>query len=407
MASNTIVVVGTGQAGGWTARTLRDEGYDGRIVVVGEEPFPPYERPPLSKELLFGDMPVEKTYVFPQAMYADKNIELRLGIRAVAVDAQAHTVMLAGGETIAYDKLMLATGSRPRPLPVPGTELASVFMLRTIADTESIRHAIQPGESVAVVGGGWIGLEIAAGARKLGAKVTVVEALDRLCARAVTPDLSAFLKAAHEAQGVDIRLNAAVTRIEGRDRAEAVVLADGTRIPATVVVVGIGIVPNVELAAEAGLAIDNGIVVDAHGQTSHPDVYAAGDVANQPNNILGRRIRLESWENAQNQAIAAAKSMLGKGAPFAEIPWFWSDQFDLNIQLVGLPVVWDQAVTRGSADARQFITFYLKDGRIEGAAAINSARDVRFVRRLMAAGRPLDPARLADPAVKLQDLLKG
>jgi 3-phenylpropionate/trans-cinnamate dioxygenase ferredoxin reductase subunit len=407
MANSTIVVVGTGQAGGWTARTLRDEGHDGRIVLIGEEPFPPYERPPLSKEFLFGDLPVERTYVFPQAVYAEKNIELRLNTRVVGLDAAARTVTLAGEETLAYDKLMLATGSRPRPLPVPGTELAGVYYLRTIADTESIRHAIRPGGAVVVVGGGWIGMEVAAGAKKLGARVTVVEALDRVCARAVTPDLSAFLLAAHQAQGVEVRLNAAVTRIEGHGKAERVVLGDGSAVPASVVVIGIGIVPNVELAAEAGLAVDNGIVVDAYGQTSHPDVYAAGDVTNHPNAILGRRIRLESWENAQNQAIAAAKAMLGKGAPYGEIPWFWSDQFDLNIQLVGLPIVWDRAATRGSPDARQFITFYLKDGRIDGAAAINSARDVRFVRRLMAAGKPVDPDRLVDPAVKLQDLLKG
>jgi NADPH-dependent 2,4-dienoyl-CoA reductase/sulfur reductase-like enzyme len=211
----------------------------------------------------------------------------------------------------------------------------------------------------------------------------------------------------HKKHGVDVRLKKSVTRFEGEGALERVVLNDGMEIVTQCAVIGIGIEPNIELAAEADLEVENGIVVDETGRTSDPDIYAAGDVTNHPNALLGRRVRLESWENAQNQAIAAAKAMLGKGAPYGEIPWFWSDQFDLNIQLVGLPIVWDRAATRGSPDARQFITFYLKDGRIDGAAAINSARDVRFVRRLMAAGKPVDPDRLVDPAVKLQDLLKG
>lgn len=406
MSAETYVVIGTGQSGAWTARTLRDEGFAGRIVLIGEERHPPYERPPLSKELLFGDMPVEKTYVFPEASYAEKSIELRLGTAVTRIEAAARRLHLDTGETLGYHRLMIATGSRARALPVPGATLPGVFYLRTIDDTRAIRAAIRPGGKVVVIGAGWIGLEVAAGAIKLGAAVTVVEAADRVCARALTPDLSAYLLARHRARGADIRLGTGVAAIAGTDRATGVTLSDGATIAADVVVIGIGIVPNCEIAQDAGLAVDNGIVVDETGRTSDDAIYAAGDVTNHPNALLGRRVRLESWENAQNQAINAARAMLGKVAPYAEIPWFWSDQYDLNIQLVGLPLDARDSVTRGDPAADQFITFYLKDGRIDGAAAINSGRDVRFVRRLMQAGKVVDRAQLADPAVKLQGLLK-
>ncbi|MBM3485778.1 MAG: pyridine nucleotide-disulfide oxidoreductase [Alphaproteobacteria bacterium] len=406
MSAETYLVIGTGQSGAWTARTLRDEGFAGRIVLIGDERHPPYERPPLSKELLFGDMPVEKTYVFPEPSYGEKSIECRLGVAVTRIEPAAKRVHLGTGETLGYDKLMIATGSRARPLPVPGARLPGVFYLRTIDDTRAIRAAIRPGGNVVVIGAGWIGLEVAAGAIKLGAAVTVVEAADRVCARALTPDLSAYLLARHRAKGADIRLGTGIARITGEPGASGVVLANGTTIAADLVVIGIGIVPNCEIAEAAGLAVDNGIVVDEMGRTSDPSIYAAGDVTNHPNAQLGRRIRLESWENAQNQAINAARAMLGKGTAYAEIPWFWSDQYDLNIQLVGLPLDARDAVTRGDPAADQFITFYLKDGRIDSAAAINAGRDVRFVRRLMQAGKIVDRALLADPATKLQGLLK-
>ena len=406
-ASGTIVVVGAGQAGGWAARTLREEGYAGRIVVIGEERYPPYERPPLSKEVLLGKAPAESCYLWPAESYDERRIELRLGQAARRILRADKAVELEDGERIGYDKLMLATGARVRTLPVAGIDLAGVHYLRAIPDTEAIRADIAPGIRVLVVGGGWIGLEVAAAARMLGAEVVVVEALDRLCPRALAAEFAGHLLGIHRRHGVDVRLGAEVEALTGNGRVTGARRAGGRTVEASVVVIGIGIVPEVALAAEAGLEVENGIVVDQLGRTSDPDISAAGDATCHPNGLLGRRIRLESWENAQNQAIAAAKAMLGGTTPYNEIPWFWSDQYDVNIQLVGLPVEWDRTVTRGDRAADKFVEIYLKGERIEGAAAINEPRDIRFVRRLMQTGKAVDPARLADPAVKLQALLKG
>ncbi len=406
-AQQTYIVVGTGQAGGWAARTLRESGFDGRIVLIGEEAYPPYERPPLSKGLLLGEATIESTYLWPGNPYDALNIELRLNARVTAIAPGKRSVELADGETLSYDKLMLALGARPRLLPVPGADLGNVFTLRAIPDTLAIRAAIAPDAPVVVIGGGWIGLEVAAAARKLGAQVTVVEALDRLCARAATHDLSAYLLALHQRHGVDVRLNAGVVRLEGDGAVGRVVLANGTSLDAAAVVVGIGVVANVELAQAAGLAVDNGIKVDELGRTSDPAIWAAGDVTNHPNKLLGRRIRLESWENAQNQAIAAAKAMLGGTDPYAEIPWFWSDQYDVNLQLVGVPEGWDESVTRGVHGSDSFMMFYLKDGKIVGATGINNPRDVRMTKRIMTAGKTVDSGHLADPEFKLQTLMRG
>jgi 3-phenylpropionate/trans-cinnamate dioxygenase ferredoxin reductase subunit len=400
-----FVVLGAGQAGGWCARTLRDQGFEGRIVLVGDEAYAPYERPPLSKEALTGDAPVENAYLWPPESWNDINVELRLGCRAEALDTAAHTVALAGGETLAYDRLMIATGSRPRLPSVPGVDLPGIHVIRAIPDTEALRAAVAPGKTAVVIGGGWIGLEAAAAFRKLGMEVVVAEAAERLCGRAVTPAISDYLLNLHRGHGVDIRLNCGVAGFEGDGRLERVALSDGSTVEAAVAVIGIGIVPNVELAAEAGITVENGIVVDDLCRTSAADVFGCGEVTNQPA-LGGGRVRLESWENAQNQGIAGAKSMLDAGAPFGEIPWFWSDQFDANLQLVGLPAGWDEEATRGSMADGAFITFYLKGGRIDGAVAVNKGGDLRFARRLMNAGVTVTAAELADPSVKLQALLK-
>ncbi len=402
-----FVIIGGGQSGGWAAKTLRDEGFEGRVVLIADEPFVPHERPPLSKEVLLGDQPPECTYLWPAESYDEWNIELRLGMQATRISPADHEIEIDGGETIAYDRLMIATGARVRRLPVTGAELAGIHYLRGIRDTEAIRAELADGARVVVVGGGWIGLEVAAAAAKNGGRVTVVEALGQLCGRALTPDLADWVLRLHRGHGVDVRLDTSVERFEGDGRIARAVLSDGDSLEADFAVIGIGVVPNVELAQDAGLDVDNGIVVDDTGRTSDPDIFAAGDVTNHPNALLGRRIRLESWENAQNQAIAAAKTMLGAGAAYTEVPWFWSDQYDVNIQLVGLPEGWSETVTRGDRDAGQFIVFYLKDGRIDGAASINNPRDIRFARRLMAAGKAVDAAQLANPDVKLQALLKG
>ena len=407
MSDPAIVVIGAGQAGGWAARTLRDEGFEGGIVVIGEEPYPPYERPPLSKEVLLGKEPADSCYLWPEGSFDELGIELRTGVGATAIDRAARTVALSDGGSIAYRKLLIATGGRVRRLPVAEAELDGVHYLRGIDDSAAIRADLGEGAKLVVIGGGWIGLEVAAAARMLGAEVTVVEALDRLCGRALTPELAAWLLDVHRGRGVDVRLGTTVEALTGEGRVSGARLSGGETLAATAVVIGIGIVPNVELAEAAGLEIDNGVRVDALCRTSDPDIFAAGDVTNHPNDLLGRDIRLESWENAQNQGIAAAKAMLGGETPYCEIPWFWSDQYDVNIQLVGLPAGFEQTVTRGERADGSFVEFYMKGGRIDGAAAINNPRDIRFAKRLMQARKTVDPAALADPAVKLQALLRG
>lgn len=407
-ASSTFVIVGAGQAGGWAARTLRDEGFEGRIVVIGEEDYAPYERPPLSKAVLLGDADAESCALFPAADYNERNIEFQLGRRVTGIERGEHRLTLDDGSALDYDRLMLATGGRPRPLPVPGADLAGIHFLRAISDTLAIQRDVAPGATAVIVGGGWIGLEAAAGLRKLGMEAVVVEAADQLCGRVLTPEMGEWMRTLHTGHGVDIRLSTGVERFEddGSGRVAGAVLSDGSTVETPLAIVGIGIIPNSELAEEAGLAVDNGITVDDMGRTSDPDIFAAGDVTNQPNAVLGRRVRLESWENAQNQGIAAAKAMLDAGEPYGDVPWFWSDQYDVNLQLIGMPDGWDEAVTRGDPADGEFCVFYLKDGRIDGGVAVNSGRDLRFAKRLMQAGKQVSAADLADTSIKMQALLK-
>jgi 3-phenylpropionate/trans-cinnamate dioxygenase ferredoxin reductase subunit len=403
MSAGTIVIVGAGQAGGWAAKTLRAEGYAGRIVLVGAERHPSHERPPLSKAVLSGEAAPETTHLFKPEEHAALNLDFRAGVRADRIDRAAKHVALAGGESIAYDKLILTTGGTARRLPVPGGDLPRVLYLRTIDDSLAIRAALGPGKRLVVIGGGWIGLEVAATARKLGASVTVVEGLDRLCARTVPPAISAFLKARHEREGVDVRLGAGVKAIEAGPTL-VVRLADGTALDADGVVAGIGLEPDVALAREAGLTVDNGIIVDEQGRTSDPDVFAAGDCANTPLPCLGRRVRLESWANAQNQAIVAAKAALGQDARYDELPWFWSDQYDVNLQILGLPARWPEPVVRGDPASGSFSHFYLDGERIAAIVSVNAPRDLRAAKKLVQTRKPVSAASLADPAVQLQRL---
>lgn len=403
--TETYVIIGAAQAGGWAAKTLRDQGFAGRIVLIGDEPHPPHERPPLSKDVLLGVKPPESTHLWPPEKLA--GIELKLGVHVERIDRTQRQVALAGGETLPYDRLLIATGSRVRQLNTPGTDLAGVHYLRTIADTLAIKRDLGPDTKLIVIGGGWIGLETAAAARKHGAQVTVVEMTGQLCNRALPRGLADYLQARHESQGVAVRLNTTIAKFEGAGKVERVVLAGGETLPASMIVIGIGVIPNSELAQAAGLAVDNGIVTDACGRTDDPLIFAAGDVTNHANEFLRRRVRLESWANAQNQAIAAAKAMLGKKEPYVEIPWFWSDQYNLNLQLLGIPHKSDASVVRGDRAKDQFLEFFLAGGKIEAVAAVNSPRDLRFAKRLMQIDKPIDPARLADTAVTLQDLAKG
>ncbi len=401
----TFVVIGAGQAGAWAVDTMRAQGFDGRIVLLGEEEHLPYERPPLSKSVLAGDDGIERTFFHDRAYYDENGIELRLGARATGIDPAERRVHLAGGATLAYDKLLLATGSRVRALSVPGSDLPGIHYLRGIDDMVAIRDALKPGARLVVVGGGYIGLEVAATARKRRCRVTVIETEDVVMSRVVAPQVGRFYADVHRRHGVEIRTRATVTRFAGDGRAERVVCGDGTDIPADLVVVGIGIVPNTELAEAAGLVVENGIAVDEFGRTSDPHIFAAGDVANHLNPLLGRRLRLESWQNAQNQAIAVARAMCGDPVPYSEVPWFWSDQYDLNLQLVGAPERWDETILRGDMADRKFTVFYLAGGTVVAANAVNNAPDIRPARKFIEEKRRVDPKRLADGEIPLKKLL--
>ena len=403
-----VVVVGGGQAGGWAAVTLRREGHQGPIILLGEEPHPPHERPPLSKQVLKGDAPVESVHLHPEDLYQELDIELRLGQRVAALDRAAGRLRLEDGNEVPYDVLVLATGARPRELPIPGGEAAPIRYLRSIDDSLAIKAAVRPESRVMVIGGGLIGLEVAASAAQLGAAVSVLEAAPRLMARVVAPAVSDFFAELHRGQGVEIALGVTAQRIEpGEDGACRVICSDGKTRVADLIVIGIGVVPNSELAEAAGLAVDNGVTVDAQGRTSDPRIFAAGDVTNHHNPLLDRQLRLESWQNAQNQAIHVAKVICGAESSYAELPWFWTDQFDINLQGLGLPEDWDEVVLRGNREAKSFSLFYLKDGRIEGVNAVNAPKDIAISRRLMAQGKRVDPARLKDLSQNLRALLKG
>ncbi len=405
-ASDTFVVIGAGQAGGRAVEAMRTAGFAGRIVLFGDEAEPPYERPPLSKKLLTGAAEDASARLLADDFFAEKDVELRTGEAISEIDVAGHAVVTAGGERHAYDKLLLCTGARIRRAPFPGADLTGVHYLRTLDDTRALRADLWPGRRLVVVGGGYLGLEIAASARSLDLEVSVVELAPHLVARGAPPELGAYLADLHRARGVAIRLETGVEEILGSQRVEGVRLSGGERLAADVVVVAIGILPNVELAEAAGAVVDDGIVVDASGRTSLADVYAAGDVTRHPNPHLGASVRLESWQNAQEQAIAAAKAMCGEAVDYAVVPWFWSDQYDLNLQLAGDCRAGDEIVRRGELDGPHAL-FYFRGGRLVGVVGFNQGRDVRMGQRLIERGVAVTPEQVADPAVKLQRLLKG
>lgn len=405
--SDTIVIIGAGHAGGRAAQALRQEGFDGRVVLVGEERYPPYERPPLSKQLLYGDDGLEKAQLHAPEWYAEHDVAFIAGNKAVAIDPGAHATTLEDGTTLSYTKLMLTTGARVRRLPVPGVDLDGVFYLRDFNDTLAIRARLKPRSKVVVIGGGFIGLESAASASARGCDVTVLEAADRLMGRSVAPEIGTWFVDVHRSKGVDIHLGAQVNGFEGDGKVEAVDIAGQSRIPADLVIIGIGIVPNVDLAQQAGLEIDNGVVVDAFGRTSDPDIYAAGDVANQPNGFAGRRLRLESYQNAQDQAMAVARNMIAdEPKPYEDSLWVWSDQHDVNLQMTGAPESWDELVWRGDKESGSFMLFYLEEGRIVAVNTINHGREMRAAQRLMKSGKTFSAADLADESVRLLKLAK-
>ncbi|MYE11251.1 MAG: ferredoxin reductase, partial [Gammaproteobacteria bacterium] len=387
-----FVIVGGGHAAGQAAASLRQEGYDGEIVILADEPHIPYQRPPLSKQYLAGEQGIDRVYLRAEKFYADKDVDVRMAVRAAGIDRDAKTVVLEDGGKVPYDKLLLATGARPRILDIPGAGLPGVHYLRTIADSDAIKADMAPGKRLAVVGGGYIGLEVASVAVTAGLSVTVVEMEERILQRVTTPAMSAFYHALHGDAGVTIRTEARAEAFVGTDAVTGVRCADGSEIPADIVVVGVGIVPNVEVAADAGLACEDGIVVDERCTTADLDILAAGDCTNHPNPLLDRRLRLESVPNAMEQARVAAANMAGQDRVYSSVPWFWSDQYDLKLQMVGFSADGDTAVTRGDPEARRFAVFHLKDGPLVAADAVTSPREFMACRPQV--GQRVDAAQL-------------
>jgi 3-phenylpropionate/trans-cinnamate dioxygenase ferredoxin reductase component len=401
-----VVIVGAGHAGGRAAEALRAAGHTGRVTLVGTEKHPPYERPPLSKELLAGAIEHAKTYINPEAFYTEKDIALRLGTTVGAIDRKNQRIELGNGETLPYDALLLTTGARARKLPLPGGDGQRVFYLRDIDDSLALRGKLTEGVRIAVIGAGFIGLEVAATARKRGAQVTVLELAPQPLARVAAPELGAYLATLHRAKGVDLRTGVKVTAIEDTGNELRIVLDGSTPVIADYAAIGIGAQPNVELAQAAGIETRDGIIVDQFGRSSDAAVFAAGDVTRHLNPLLGRHVRLEAWQNAQNQGIAIAKIIAGGEQAFSEVPWFWTDQYETNLQMAGAPDKWDRVIFRGEPTDPGFTLFQLLDGKVVAAVTVNNARDMRFGRMLIQNGKIVDPALLSDKTTKLQDLVR-
>ena len=403
-SASTIAIVGASLTGQSAAATLREEGFDGRVVLVGAEPQLPYDRPPLSKNYLRGEMPFEKTLLRPPEFYRERQIETRLGTTVVRVDVEKRALQLDGGDRLEFDNVLIATGGRNRRFPIPGLDLPGVYDLRTVADADRIRDAIARGGRAVVVGMGFIGAEVAASMRQCGLEVTAIEPFKTPLYRALGEDIGLVVEGLHRDHGVALILGDAVAAFEGKGRVERVVTRDGRRIECALAVFGLGIEPVTELVAGTGVRVDNGIVVDDLCRTNVPGVFAAGDVANHYHPVCGRQMRVEHWQNGIKQGAAAARSMLGRGQPYDEVHWFWSDQYDANIQYAGFHAAWDAVVVRGSLAERKFLAFYMAEGRVESVVAVNQGRDLRRTLPIIKARVAIDPARLADPNVDLRTL---
>jgi 3-phenylpropionate/trans-cinnamate dioxygenase ferredoxin reductase component len=401
-----IVIAGGGQAAVQAVDTLRRKGFTGQILLVGDEPWLPYQRPPLSKKYLAGALERERLLLRPPHFYETHSVETRLGCRVEEIARREQRLRLDDGSTIAYDALLIATGSCPRPLAAPGADLDGVHFLRTIADVERIRAEWMPGKRLVIVGGGYIGLEVAATARELGLEVTVLEMADRVMSRVVCPQVSAFYEGEHARRGVRILCNSRVRALAaapGSGRVHAVITDDGEQHPADCVVVGCGVLPADALAAACGLACENGVVVDDRCRTSDPVIYAAGDCTSHPSLHYGRRLRLESVDNAFEQGASAALNMLGLETVHDKVPWFWSDQYDLKLIIVGIGQGYDTVVMRGDPATHAFSACYLRGGELIAVDSVNSPKDQMAARKLIAARARPNPDRLADPAVPLKD----
>lgn len=403
----TVVIVGAGQAGAWVAITLRSLDPDRRIVLIGDEAHPPYERPPLSKAILAGKAKIESAYIKPEAFYAENRIDLMLERRVKRINRDRNSLILDDGSSMGYGTLVLATGCRPRILPVEGADLPQVHTLRAIADVEKISARLRHGGKVVAIGAGFIGLEFAAVAVETGCSVTVIDAAPHAMGRVIDHSVATVVAAGHQGRGVDFRFSTAIDKIEPDGDHAIVVLGNGERLAADLIIVGIGAVPNTDLAEAAGLACDDGIIVNAFGRTDDPKIFAVGDVTRHFNPLLGRSLRLESWQNAQNQGIAVAKAIAGNAAPYADIPWFWSDQYDTNLQIIGAPAAWDRIIWRGAPDGGKFTAIYMHGDRVVAGNSMNNARDIRFIKQLILNGTPVADTALADPSTSLAQLAKG
>ncbi|WP_077000974.1 NAD(P)/FAD-dependent oxidoreductase [Variovorax sp. KK3] len=406
--SSSIVVVGGGHAAGRAIEALRGAGFAGRIALVGDEKQPPYERPALSKQLLNGEVEFDSLLVRPRDWYAEQGVELVLGTRAEAIDRPARRVLLRDGRAIAYDRLLLTTGARARPLTVAGANLPGVHAVRTVADALALRERLRPGARLLVVGAGLIGLEVAAVARARGCEVAVLEAGPHALGRVTPPEVGRMFEQLHASFGTEVHAGTLLTRIDKLRDAQRLVAtsADGRRWEADAIVAAIGAVPNDELAANAGLRVDNGIRTDEFGRTSDPAIFAAGDVTAHFNPLLGRHLRLETWQNAQNQAIAVARVMAGGAQSHSEVPWFWTDQFGLNFQSAGAPMGWDEVHWRHAPDGKPAVVFYLQDGVLVGGATFNQGRQMRHLKQLIGVRARVDGRRLQDPGTALDQLAR-
>ena len=401
----TIVIAGAGHAAGQAAVSLRQGGFPGRIIMIGEEPYLPYQRPPLSKKFLAGELEIQRLHIRQERFYAEHDVDVRLATRVEEIERAQQSVLLSDGSRLSFDRLLLATGSRVRKLDIAGAELKGVHYLRTIDDVRGIQTGFKPGARLIVIGAGYIGLEVAAVAVTQGLKVTVLEVADRVMNRVVAPEVSEFFERVHREEGVDIRCSRDPGGIlVGDDAVTAVKSPDGEELPADLVVIGVGILPAADIAEAAGLACDNGIVVDEFCRTSDANILAIGDCTNHPNPLLRRRLRLESVHNAQEQAKTAAATILNKLQPYAQIPWFWSDQYDLKLQIVGISGEHDKVVLRGDPESRSFAAFYMQGDLLIAVDAINKPREFMLSKKLIANGARIEPEILADTELPFKDL---
>jgi 3-phenylpropionate/trans-cinnamate dioxygenase ferredoxin reductase subunit len=405
--SETAVIIGAGQAGAQTVVSLRREGFDGRIVLIGDEPDLPYQRPPLSKAYLAGEMPKERLFIKPAAFYEKINVECLLGETVVAMDTTAQQLSLESGLKQSYDHLIFATGGRVRRLNCSGANHPAVHYLRTLGDVEAMQSKFAVGTRLAVVGGGYIGLETAAIAAKHGLDVTVLEAQPTLLARVACPEVAGFFQSIHQQAGVSIHCDTLLESIEDEGANVAALITNkGQRVLADMVVVGIGLLPNVELAESAGIACDNGITVDEYCRTSVANIYAVGDCTNHPNPFYQRRMRLESVHNAIEQGKTVAASICEKDKPYAQVPWFWSDQYDVKLQTVGINMGYDQTVVRGEPDSRSFAVFYLREGRLLAVDTINSPAEFVAGKNILTKGLDVSVERLKDVTIAAKELVE-